>query len=137
MAPRARVVSFIEDVAAALAGADLVIARAGASSVAELCAVGRASILIPFPFAADDHQSGNARSLAGAGGAVVLAQAEATPERLAAEIGALACDPHRRARMARAAQRLGRPDAARTVALDLLDLAAAHARRAPRVREAC
>src|SRR6202030_1330141 len=61
LAARATVVPSIDDVAAALAGTDLVIERSGASSLAELCAVGRPSILIPFPFAADDHQHKNAR----------------------------------------------------------------------------
>jgi len=134
LAARVRVVPFIDDVAAELARADLVIERSGASSLAELCAVGRASILIPFPFAADDHQLRNARSLERAGAAVALAEADATPERLAAEIGALASDPARRGRMARAAAALGKPEAAHAVALDLLDLARAHG---PRVKEAC
>ncbi len=131
---RAEVVPFIDDVAEALAGADVVVSRAGASSLAELCAVGRASILIPFPFAADDHQGKNARSLEQAGAAVAVAEAEATPARIAAEIAALVADPDRRARMARAARGLGRPDAADAVARDLLDLAQG---RAARAREAC
>jgi UDP-N-acetylglucosamine--N-acetylmuramyl-(pentapeptide) pyrophosphoryl-undecaprenol N-acetylglucosamine transferase len=134
LAARATVAPFIDDVAAALAGADLVIARAGASSLAELCAVGRASILIPFPFATDDHQQRNARSLERGGAAITVPEREATPARLAAEIAALARDPARRAQMARAARALGRPDAARAVALDLLDLAEG---RAARAREAC
>ena len=129
VAARAIVRPFIDDVAAALTSADLVIGRAGASSLAELCAVGRASILIPFPFAADDHQHKNARSLERAGAAITLAQAEATSSRLAPEILALARDPERRARMARAALSLGRPDAAREVARDLIDLAARRTRR--------
>lgn len=120
---RARIVPFIDDVAAALAAADLVVARSGASSVAELCAVGRPAILVPFPFAADDHQMKNARSVERAGGAVALAQAEASEERLAAEIAALAADPVRRARMAEAAASFGAPDAAAHVAADLLALA--------------
>jgi UDP-N-acetylglucosamine--N-acetylmuramyl-(pentapeptide) pyrophosphoryl-undecaprenol N-acetylglucosamine transferase len=122
-ADRARVVPFIDDVAAALAAADVVLARAGASSVAELCAVGRPGLLIPYPFAADDHQMKNARSLERAGGAIALAQAEATEERVAAEIAALAGDPARRARMADAAAAQGKPDAAARVAGDLLELA--------------
>jgi UDP-N-acetylglucosamine--N-acetylmuramyl-(pentapeptide) pyrophosphoryl-undecaprenol N-acetylglucosamine transferase len=126
MSERATVVAFIDDVAGALEGADLVVARSGASSCAELCAVGRASILIPFPFAADDHQRKNARSLEVAGGAVAIAEAEATPERLAREIGALASDLARRTAMAEAARAHGKPEAARAVAVDLLDLARAH-----------
>lgn len=123
LAARADVVPFIDDVASALAGADLVIGRSGASSLAEICAVGRASVLIPFPFAADDHQLKNARSLERAGAAVAIAQRDATPERITTEIAALAADPDRRARMAEAARELGKPEAARAVAADLLELA--------------
>jgi UDP-N-acetylglucosamine--N-acetylmuramyl-(pentapeptide) pyrophosphoryl-undecaprenol N-acetylglucosamine transferase len=117
------VVPFIDDMAAALTEADVVIGRAGASSVAELCAVGRPAILIPYPFAADDHQRKNAESIARSGAAIVVPQPDATPARLAAEIGRLAHDPELRARMARAARALGRPDAAARIAEDLLELA--------------
>jgi UDP-N-acetylglucosamine--N-acetylmuramyl-(pentapeptide) pyrophosphoryl-undecaprenol N-acetylglucosamine transferase len=125
--PEVSVVPFIDDVAQALGAADVVIERAGASSLAELCAVGRPSILIPYPFAADDHQHKNAVSLEKAGAAVALAQPIATPARIAAELGRLARDPGRRARMARAAASLGKPDAALSVAKDLLDLVRARA----------
>lgn len=118
----ARVSEFIDDVASELARADVVIQRAGASSLAELCAIGRASILVPFPFAADQHQLANARSLEALGAAVALTQAEATSERLAAELAQLAADPERRSQMAEKAAREGRPDAARDIALDLLAL---------------
>ncbi|WP_437816743.1 undecaprenyldiphospho-muramoylpentapeptide beta-N-acetylglucosaminyltransferase [Sorangium sp. So ce1078] len=124
---RARVVPFIDDVAEALAAADVVIARAGASTLAELCAVGRPSILIPYPFAADDHQLKNAQSLERASAAVAIAQADATEARLAGEIARLAAAPALRARMADAAAALAAPDAAARVAADLLELA-----RAPR-----
>jgi UDP-N-acetylglucosamine--N-acetylmuramyl-(pentapeptide) pyrophosphoryl-undecaprenol N-acetylglucosamine transferase len=120
----ARVVPFLDDVAVQLGRADVVIQRAGASSMAELCAVGRAALLVPFPFAADDHQLYNARSLERAGGGVAIPQAEATPLRIAAEVERLARDPELRTRMARAARERGRPDAARRVADDLLALAA-------------
>lgn len=129
VADRARVVPFIDDVAVALAAADVVISRSGASSVAELCAVGRPGLLIPYPFAADDHQMKNARSLERAGGALALAQVDATERRVAAEIEALAGDPARRARMADAAAAQGRPDAAARVADDLLALARQSPRR--------
>ena len=121
----ARVVEFIDDVASELASADVVIQRAGASSLAELCVVGRPSILVPFPFAADQHQLANARGLQRAGAAVALVQADATPERLASELRALAVDAPRRARMAVAAAGLGRPDAARDIAGELIELARA------------
>lgn len=119
----ARVVPFIDDVAAAIGSADVILSRAGASSLAELCAVGRASILIPYPFAADDHQHKNALSLAKQGAAVALEQSYATPARIANELERLARDPERRVRMARAAGALGKPDAAHFVARDLLNLA--------------
>lgn len=123
----ARVVPFIDDVAEALGAADVVIERAGASSLAELCAVGRASILIPYPFAADDHQHRNALSLARQGAAVALEQSHATPVRVADELERLARDPELRVRMASAAGTLGKPDAAFFVARDLLNLARASA----------
>lgn len=122
------VVPFIHDMAGALAGADVIIGRAGASSLAEICAVGRPSILIPYPFAADDHQLRNAVSLESAGAAVAIAQADATAERVASEIDRLARDPDLRARMAEAAASRSAPDAARRVAEDLLTLARSHAR---------
>jgi UDP-N-acetylglucosamine--N-acetylmuramyl-(pentapeptide) pyrophosphoryl-undecaprenol N-acetylglucosamine transferase len=76
----AHCVPFIDDMAGAYEWADLVICRAGALTVAELAAAGVASILVPFPFAVDDHQTGNARFLASAGGAILLPQKELTPE---------------------------------------------------------
>jgi len=79
----ANCVAFIEDMAGAYAWADLVICRAGALTIAELASAGVASILVPFPHAVDDHQSSNARFLANAGAAILLAQAELTPEKLA------------------------------------------------------
>jgi len=121
------VVPFIDDVAAAIGAADVIIERAGASSLAELCAVGRASILIPYPFASDDHQHKNALSLARQGAAVALEQSYATPARVANELERLARDPERRVRMAHAAGALGKPEAASFVARDLLNLARSRA----------
>ncbi|APR75020.1 UDP-N-acetylglucosamine--N-acetylmuramyl-(pentapeptide) pyrophosphoryl-undecaprenol NAG transferase [Minicystis rosea] len=123
LAARADVVPYIDDVAAAITSADLIVGRSGASCLAEIGAVGRASVLIPFPFAADNHQFKNAKSLEDAGAAIAIAQAEATPERVASEIILLAKDHDRRTRMARAAMSLGKPEAARSVAADLLELA--------------
>ena len=80
----AEALAFIDDMARRYAEADLVICRAGALTVAELAAVGVASVLVPFPHAVDDHQTGNARFLADAGAAVLLPQTELTPQRLAA-----------------------------------------------------
>ena len=103
---------FIEDMSAAYAGCDLVVCRAGATTLAELTVCKKPSILVPFPAAADNHQVVNARSLAAAGAAVVLEEKDLTGERLAAEIRAILADPERRERMARAAGRLGSPQAA-------------------------
>jgi len=123
LSDRAEVTPFISDMPAALAAADLVIGRAGASAVSEICAVGRPSLLIPYPFASGDHQRVNAESLVRAGAAVCLTSEEATPERLAAEIGALATNLERLDLMAERAADLGRPNAARAIAQDLLALA--------------
>ena len=115
----ATVVPFLHDMARAYSTASLVVARAGATTLAELCAIGRASVLVPFPQAADDHQTKNAASLARAGAAVLLPQSELTPERLAAELVTLLDDDARRLAMASAARRRGRPDAAAAIVDDL------------------
>ncbi len=120
---KARVLDFVTDVGGELARADVVVQRAGASSLAELCLVGRASILVPFPFAADDHQAKNAQSLEAVGAAIALPQREATSEQLAALLGELAADPARRLSMARAARAAATPTAADDVARDLVALA--------------
>jgi UDP-N-acetylglucosamine--N-acetylmuramyl-(pentapeptide) pyrophosphoryl-undecaprenol N-acetylglucosamine transferase len=118
----ATVVGFIDDMPSALAAADLVVGRAGASAVAEICAVGRPSILIPYPFAGD-HQRHNAESLARRGAALCVLAPEATEERLAVEIEKLASDPARLPKMAASAKDLGRPDAALVIARDLVAFA--------------
>jgi UDP-N-acetylglucosamine--N-acetylmuramyl-(pentapeptide) pyrophosphoryl-undecaprenol N-acetylglucosamine transferase len=119
----ATVVPFIDDVAAAIAAADVIVARAGAGTIAELSAIGRAAVLVPFPFAADDHQAKNAEAHATAGAAVCLRQNAATPEALAEAIARLLSDDAARIRMAAASGSLGKPNAARDVAEDLLALA--------------
>lgn len=101
----------------ALAAADLVISRSGATTVAELCAAARASVLIPLPNAPGDHQTANAQALERAGAAVVLEDGECSGERLAAIVDELASDPRRCIEMGEAAGRLARPDAARAIAL--------------------
>lgn len=118
-----RVDDFIDDVAGQITRADVVLMRAGASSLAELCTIGRASVLVPFPFAADQHQLANARSLEKSGAAVAIEQREATAERLASELVALGRDAALRSKMAEAAAGLGRPRAARDIAEDLLSIA--------------
>lgn len=121
-AERVEVLPFIGDMPAALAAADLVISRSGAGATAEICAVGRPALFIPYPFAAGNHQLKNARALERAGAAVCISASEASPERLTREISALVGDRARLVRMARTAQGLGRPDAAEVVARDLLAL---------------
>jgi UDP-N-acetylglucosamine--N-acetylmuramyl-(pentapeptide) pyrophosphoryl-undecaprenol N-acetylglucosamine transferase len=106
---------FIDDMAAEYARADLIVARAGATTVAELTCVGRPAILIPYPFAADDHQTTNARALEKAGAALLFPQAELSGERLARALRELAADPARRAQMATAMKSLGRPEAAAAI----------------------
>ncbi len=110
-----RVVPFIDDMAGAYAQADLVLCRAGALTIAELCAVGIASILVPYPHAADNHQTANARHLADQGAAVLLPEAELNPAHLAGLIRELNADRGRLLAMAMAARRLSQPDAVRAV----------------------
>ena len=110
----ARVEPFIEDMAAVYAEADLVIARSGAATVAELAVVGLPSILIPFPYAAG-HQEDNARELEGAGGARVVLQGDLTAESLAKEVLSLLGDPAALREMGEAARRLGKPRAAEAI----------------------
>jgi UDP-N-acetylglucosamine--N-acetylmuramyl-(pentapeptide) pyrophosphoryl-undecaprenol N-acetylglucosamine transferase len=119
---QARVVPFIDDMPAALADAELVLSRAGASATSEICAVGRPSVLVPYPFAAGDHQRRNAESLVEAGAAVCVPNAEATPTRLARELNAIFGVRGRLLGLAERAQALGRPEAAVTIARDLLAL---------------
>jgi UDP-N-acetylglucosamine--N-acetylmuramyl-(pentapeptide) pyrophosphoryl-undecaprenol N-acetylglucosamine transferase len=115
----AELMTYIEDMPAKLADAHLVIARAGASTIAELTVAGRPAILVPFAAATDDHQTANARELVEAGGARAIAQSAFTPEVLARQIEALAMDPVALDNAAARALSVGRPHAAR----DLADLA--------------
>lgn len=119
----ATVVPFLDDVSEQMAAADVIIARAGAVTVAEIAAIGRASLLVPFPHAADDHQAKNAMSLAELGGAICIRQEAADEVRLATELALLFEDTERRARMAHTAREHGHPHAAQDIARDLLTLA--------------
>jgi len=121
----ARVEPFIGDMGTAYAAADLAVSRAGAMSCAELTATGVPAILVPYPFAADDHQRRNAELLVAGGAAEMILDRDLTGERLGAALSALLADPSRRARMAAAARALGRPDAAERVAAECLRLAGA------------
>jgi UDP-N-acetylglucosamine--N-acetylmuramyl-(pentapeptide) pyrophosphoryl-undecaprenol N-acetylglucosamine transferase len=119
----ARVEAFIEDMAAVYAWADLVVCRSGALTVAELAASGVASILVPYPHATDDHQTGNARYLADAGAALLMPQDKLSAEWLAGTLARLASHRETLLAMARQARELARPDAARRVALLCLEAA--------------
>jgi UDP-N-acetylglucosamine--N-acetylmuramyl-(pentapeptide) pyrophosphoryl-undecaprenol N-acetylglucosamine transferase len=110
------------DFADALAAADLVVARAG-GSLFEVAAHGRPAILVPYPYAAADHQAANARWMERGGAAVVIADGDLSAARLARETAALLTDPQRMRAMAAAARRLARPDAAAAVAEELLEAA--------------
>ena len=113
----AQVATFFSDLADRLARAHLVICRSGASTCAELTTAGRPAILVPYPHAADDHQTHNARALAEAGGAELVAEPDFTPELLAARLKLMIEQPGRLAAMAAAAHRVGHADAAGNLAI--------------------
>jgi UDP-N-acetylglucosamine--N-acetylmuramyl-(pentapeptide) pyrophosphoryl-undecaprenol N-acetylglucosamine transferase len=112
----ATVMPFIDDMAKHYADADLVLCRAGATTVAELTVCGRPAVLVPFPFAIDDHQTANARVLHDAGAAIHLPQRELSVVRLLEVLRELSQDPQRLASMAGAARALGKPEAAARIA---------------------
>jgi UDP-N-acetylglucosamine--N-acetylmuramyl-(pentapeptide) pyrophosphoryl-undecaprenol N-acetylglucosamine transferase len=117
----AEVVAFIDDMARRYAEADLIICRAGASTIAELAAAGVASVLVPYPHAVDDHQTANARFLAGRGAALLIPQHEFSPQRLSEVLGG--CTRERLLAMAQAARAAGKPEATRAVAEICMELA--------------
>jgi UDP-N-acetylglucosamine--N-acetylmuramyl-(pentapeptide) pyrophosphoryl-undecaprenol N-acetylglucosamine transferase len=119
----ARVEPFLYTMASEMKRADLVICRAGATTLAELTAAGRASILVPLPTATDDHQRKNALALVSGGAARMIEQRDLTGDRLAAEIIALTGDAVERQRIATAARAMARPDAARVIVDRILQLA--------------
>src|SRR5829696_3211220 len=119
----ARVESFLYAMDHEMKAAHVIVCRAGATTLAEITAAGRASVLVPLPTATDDHQRKNAEVLARAGAAEVIDQRELSGTRFAGAILALAGDPSRRARMAAAARGLARPDAARVIVDRALALA--------------
>jgi len=117
------IASFIEDMPAAFAEADLVVCRSGAGAVSELAAAGRPSVLVPFPFAADDHQTRNAEALERGGAARLAPDAEMNGEKLFALAEELGRDPETLARMGAAARQFARPGAAARAA-EVLEKAA-------------
>ena len=120
---QAGVEPFLYDMGRQLRDADLVVCRAGSTTLAEIAAAGRAAILIPLPTATDDHQRRNAEAVVAAGAGELLLQQDASGGVLAGRILALAGDADRRQRMAAAARSLARPDAARVIVDRGLELA--------------
>ena len=125
---QAEVYAFIDNMAAAFARADLIISRAGASTVGEIAAARKAALLVPFPSATDQHQLGNARAFARAGAARLIEQAELNVQRLVNEIDGLLASPRQLAGMESAARGLARQDAAVRIA-DFVEELAAGGRR--------
>jgi UDP-N-acetylglucosamine--N-acetylmuramyl-(pentapeptide) pyrophosphoryl-undecaprenol N-acetylglucosamine transferase len=118
----AKIESFIEDMAAAYAWADVVICRAGALTVAEIAAVGVASILIPFPYAVDDHQTANAKYLSEQNAAILLPQSQLTAERLSQYLQDFKAHPEKCLRMAEKCLQLAKPLATAQVAQNCLEV---------------
>jgi UDP-N-acetylglucosamine--N-acetylmuramyl-(pentapeptide) pyrophosphoryl-undecaprenol N-acetylglucosamine transferase len=119
---RASVLPFIEDMASAYSQADLVIGRAGAGTLAEITAIGIPSILVPYPFAAYNHQLENARIVQRTGAAVIVEDKDVTPEKFAEILGGLLKNDILE-EMAKQAKSLGRPDAAREIVDEIYELA--------------
>ncbi|MDY0000688.1 MAG: undecaprenyldiphospho-muramoylpentapeptide beta-N-acetylglucosaminyltransferase [Polyangia bacterium] len=124
----AEVLPFIDDMAARYSASDLILSRAGATTLAELAIVGRPAILVPFPFATHNHQELNAREVERAGAALCCPQPTLEGDRLVEILGELEADPDRRSRMAAAMRALGRPEAARQIVDGLEELANARRR---------
>lgn len=112
---RWQVAPFLDDMPRQFESADLVLARSGGSTVAELCAAGKPALLVPFALAADDHQRGNAEVMAHAGAAQMILEADLNPERLLNALRTLFANPARLREMAEKAQTLAHPDAARKI----------------------
>jgi len=115
--------AFIEDMAEAYGWADLVICRSGALTVAELSSAGLASILVPYPYAVDDHQTANGLFLSEQGAAILLPQTELSAGALATNLNALLAEPERLVQMGEKARQLAKPDATAHVAAIVADLA--------------
>jgi UDP-N-acetylglucosamine--N-acetylmuramyl-(pentapeptide) pyrophosphoryl-undecaprenol N-acetylglucosamine transferase len=113
---KATIAAYFTDLPAQIAAAHIIVARAGASTVAELAVAGRPAILVPLPIATDDHQTDNARGMAAAGGAIVVPQPQFTAERVAQALTLWLADPKALAEAAAGARSAGHPDAARRLA---------------------
>lgn len=112
---RLKVTPYLDDMAAQFGAADLILCRSGASTMAELAAAGRASILVPFPQAADDHQRKNAEVFVAAGAAEMILEPELSEDRLLQTLGGLLANDSRRQEMARRAHTLAHPDAVKVI----------------------
>ena len=113
--PDARVVPYLDPMADEIAAADLVVSRAGAMTIGELSAIGRAAILVPFAAATNNHQELNARVVERAGGAVVVTEAELSPERLGLTVAEIINDPERAGRMGQSSRTLATPEATKKI----------------------
>jgi len=113
---RWKVIDYLDDMGSALMACDLVVARAGATSIAEITALGLPAVLVPYPYATDDHQTKNATAMVTHGAAQLVADSELDGERFGDIVAGLLSDAQRRASMAAASRALGRPDAADRVA---------------------
>jgi UDP-N-acetylglucosamine--N-acetylmuramyl-(pentapeptide) pyrophosphoryl-undecaprenol N-acetylglucosamine transferase len=119
----ARVAPYLDRMDEEMAWADLIVCRAGATTLAEVTAAGRPAVLVPLPTATDDHQRRNAEALVRAGAAAMVEQRDLTPERIVGEIVALARNDERRREMGRRARERARPEAAQLIAQRVLQLA--------------
>jgi len=122
-AQRYRALDYIDDMGSALAAADLVVSRAGATSIAEITALGRPAIFVPYPYATEDHQTLNASAVAGAGGAIVIPDGELDPENFVETVTSVLLDPGRRANMSAASRSFANPQAAQSVADTVIEIA--------------
>jgi UDP-N-acetylglucosamine--N-acetylmuramyl-(pentapeptide) pyrophosphoryl-undecaprenol N-acetylglucosamine transferase len=118
--PNARVVAYLDPIVDEIAAADLVVCRAGAMTIGELSAVGRAAIFVPFAAATNNHQELNARVVERAGGGLVITEAELSPERLATAISSIVEDAEKAKRMGEAARTLAAPEAGKRI-VDLIE----------------
>jgi UDP-N-acetylglucosamine--N-acetylmuramyl-(pentapeptide) pyrophosphoryl-undecaprenol N-acetylglucosamine transferase len=120
------IAAFLDDMATAFAASDLIVSRAGASSTAEIALMRKPSVLVPFPYATDNHQEHNARTFGDAGAAEVLLDHKCSADRLTELLRELLGNPERLANMARAAASLARPAAADAIADEILSIVFAH-----------
>jgi UDP-N-acetylglucosamine--N-acetylmuramyl-(pentapeptide) pyrophosphoryl-undecaprenol N-acetylglucosamine transferase len=120
--PRVRCLDFIDDMGKAYTAADIIVCRAGATSIAELTVLGKPAVLVPYPHATRDHQLHNARALAHVGGAAVIEDDDLSAERLVATVQPWITDEALRQQVSRSSRLFGRPDAATSVARLVLDL---------------